>query len=144
MKHRTRLKVRFGDVDLAGIVYFPRFLHYCHVGMEDYFSQILGIDYDRLVLDHRLGFPTVHIEIDFLRPLKYGDEVEIEMEIHKIGRTSVDWRYRIYRLGESEAIAQSRQVTVCTDMDTFEKKIFPDWLRSRLGPDQPVPRAAGS
>ena len=138
MKHRTHLKVRFGDVDLAGIVYFPRFLHYCHVGMEDYFSQVLGIDYDRLLLEHRLAFPTVHIDIDFLRPLKYGEEVEIEMEIKKIGNTSVEWRYGIFRMGEPDAIAQSRQVTVCTDLDTFEKIPFPDWLRERLGSEQLV------
>lgn len=133
MKHRTQLTVRFGDVDLAGIVYFPRFLHYCHVGMEDYFSNVLGIDYDKLLLDHRLAFPTVHIEIDFLRPLSFGERVEIEMEITKIGTTSVEWKYRIYRLGESEAIAKSRQVTVCTDLDSFKKKAFPEWLQSRLG-----------
>lgn len=133
MKHRTQLKVRFGDVDLAGIVYFPRFLHYCHVGMEDYFSEVMKIDYDRLLLERRLAFPTVHIEIDFVRPLKYGEDVEIEMEIAKIGRTSVEWRYGIFRRGESEAIARSRQITVCTDLDSFEKKPVPDWLRSRLG-----------
>lgn len=132
MKHRTSLKVRFGDVDLAGIVYFPRFLHYCHVGMEDYFSQVLGIDYDRLLLEHRLAFPTVRIEIDFLRPLKYGEEVEIEMEIRKIGKTSVDWRYSIFRHGESDPISRARQVTVCTNLDSFAKVPFPDWLRDRL------------
>lgn len=138
MKHRTHLKVRFGDVDLAGIVYFPRFLHYCHVGMEDYFSEVLDIDYDQLLLEHRLAFPTVHIEIDFLHPLKYGEEVEIEMEIKKIGNTSVEWRYRIFRVGEDEAIAQARQVTVCTDLDTFAKTRFPEWLRKRLGTGQLV------
>jgi len=134
MKHRTHLKVRFGDVDLAGIVYFPRFLHYCHVGMEEYFSVVMGIDYDKLLLEHRIAFPTVHIEIDFLHPLRYGEEVEIEMEIKKIGRTSVEWNYRIFRHGESDAIAQSRQITVCTDLDSFEKKRVPEWLRSRLIP----------
>ncbi|MFQ5525425.1 MAG: acyl-CoA thioesterase [Thermoanaerobaculia bacterium] len=143
MKHRTRLKVRFGDVDLAGIVYFPRFLHYCHVGMEDYFSKVLGIDYDDLLLEHRLAFPTVHIEIDFLRPLKYGEKVEIEMEIKKIGHTSVEWRYRIFRVGESEAIAASRHVTVCTNLDSFEKRQFPDWLRRRLGSEHPAAKPAG-
>ncbi len=142
MKHRTRLKVRFGDVDLAGIVYFPRFLHYCHVGMEDYFSEVLSVDYDDLLLEHRLAFPTVHIEIDFLHPLKYGEEVEIEMEIKKIGRTSVEWNYGIFRVGEAEALARSRQITVCTDLDSFEKQVFPDWLRRRLGSDHAVQEPA--
>ena len=31
---RTTLVVRFGDVDSAGIVYYPRYPHYLHVGME--------------------------------------------------------------------------------------------------------------
>ena len=45
MSHRFRLDARFGDFDAAGIVYYPRYLHFCHVGMEEYFRHVVGIDY---------------------------------------------------------------------------------------------------
>ena len=39
------IPVRFGDVDHARIVYYPRFFHFCHVAMEEAFRDALGISY---------------------------------------------------------------------------------------------------
>ena len=35
MTFRTPIKVCFGDIDNAGIVYYPRFMHYFHLAIED-------------------------------------------------------------------------------------------------------------
>lgn len=129
---RAAITVRFGDVDRAGIVYFPRFLNYIHIALEEFFSKVVGIDYPMLIQEHNLAFPTVHLEMDFIRPLRYGDRVGIEVEPEKLGRTSVTWCYRLYRPGEDEPAAVGRQVTVNTKMDTFEKFEIPDWLREKL------------
>jgi len=40
----SHLKIRFGDIDRAGIVYYPRFLHYFHVALEEFFTSELEID----------------------------------------------------------------------------------------------------
>ena len=39
--HAACEKVRFSDVDNAGIVYYPRFFHYCHVAREEFFTELL-------------------------------------------------------------------------------------------------------
>ncbi len=129
---RATITVRFGDVDRAGIVYFPRFLNYIHIALEEYFSKVVGIDYPVLIKEHRLAYPTVHLEMDFMRPLRYGDRVGVEVKPEKIGTTSVTWTYRLFRPGEDEPAAVGRQVTVNTNMDTFEKFEIPEWLRKRL------------
>ena len=36
MAFRSKLKIRFGDIDRAGIVYYPRFMQYFHVAMEEF------------------------------------------------------------------------------------------------------------
>lgn len=81
---RYPITVRFGDIDQAGIVYYPRFLHYCHVAMEELFSQRVGIGYPELLRDHRVGFPTVRLSADFRRPLRYGDRVEVAVELAQL------------------------------------------------------------
>lgn len=130
MPFRRRQTVRFGDVDRAGMVYYPRLLHYLHVAMESFFAEVLGIDYPRFLAEHRLGFPTVHLEADFRLPLRYGDEIEIEAVVEEIGRSSVTWRYEIFRDGEPAAAA--RLVTVNLDLDAAVKRELPQWLRERL------------
>lgn len=84
-----------------------------------------------LIQKHRLAFPTVHFEMDFRRSLRDGDRVGVEVTAEKLGQTSVTWCYRLFRPGESEPAAVGRQVTVNTNMDTFEKFEIPDWLRER-------------
>ena len=130
--YRAELIVRFGHIDEAGIVYYPRLVNYFHVAMEEFFGAVLDTDYPRFLSEHRLGLPAAHLEVDFLRPLRYGDHIQVEVGIEKVGNSSIVWRYRIFRPGETEPAAQARIVTVNVDMDTFEKRAVPDWLRQRL------------
>ncbi|MEO7793999.1 MAG: thioesterase family protein [Thermoanaerobaculia bacterium] len=128
MAFRTPLHVRFGDLDPAGIVYYPRFMHFCHVAMEEFFHDAIGTDYPTLLRDHGIGFPVVHLATDYHRPLRYGDNLEIEVSLPKLGRSSVTWCYRFLHSGVERPAAESRIVTVCVAMDTFEKAPIPDWL----------------
>lgn len=132
MAFRSQLKIRFGDIDHAGIVYYPRFLHYFHVALEEFFGQYLEVDYPDLIDKHRLGLPTVHLETDFSRPLRYGDMIEVEVTVLKAGTTAITFGYRVFKAGEDEPWIVGHNVAVCLDMDTFKKKDIPDWLRKRL------------
>jgi 4-hydroxybenzoyl-CoA thioesterase len=133
MVFHAHLEVCFGDIDNAGIVYYPRFLHYFHVALEEFFSMELGIDYSTVVNVHRLAFPTVRIEADFRNPLSFGDHIEVDVLVLALGRTSITWGYKVYKSGErTRVIAEGRNVTVSIHMDTFEKMEIPDWLRKSL------------
>lgn len=130
--YRAHLEVQFGDIDQARIVYYPRFIHYFHVAMEQFFRDVVGIDYPQVMNTHKLGHPTVHLEVDFRVPLRYGDFVEIEVMIEKLGRTSVTWSYTVFTRGSDAVHATGRVTTVNIDLDSFEKREIPDWLRERM------------
>jgi 4-hydroxybenzoyl-CoA thioesterase len=132
MAFRSLLKIRFGDIDHAGIVYYPRFLHYFHVAVEEFFGQELEIDYPVLINEHRIGLPTVHLETDWSRPLRYGDTIEVEVSVSKIGKTSITFGYRVFKQGEDKPWAVGHNVVVCLNMNTFKKRDIPDWLRQKL------------
>lgn len=129
MAFKAYMKVCFGDIDNAGIVYYPRFVHYFHVALEDFFSAELGIDYATLVRSHCLGLPTVHLEADFKRRLLYGDCLAVEVRIIDLGSTSVTWSFRVLR--EDDLVAEGSNTTVCVNLKTFQKTL-PDWLRTLL------------
>jgi 4-hydroxybenzoyl-CoA thioesterase len=128
MPFRAHLKVRFGDIDHAGIVYYPRFLHYFHVALEEFFSQVVGVEYHTVINEHRLGLPSVHLEIDFRSPLRFGDEIDVEVRGVDVGTTSVSWRYAVWKQDGALA-AEATIVTVSLDMDAFRKRPLPEWLR---------------
>lgn len=131
MAYRTTILVRFGDEDHAGIVYYPRFFNFFHIAFEDFWNE-QGFPYAR-ILDHdRVGFPTVHVETDFRKPLRFGDRFEVDVWLEKIGEASATFRYRGRRQGESEDTATARLVVVCVNMDTWTPTPIPAPLRALL------------
>lgn len=132
MAFNSQLKIRFGDIDRAGIVYYPRFMHYFHVALEEFFAGALGIEYHDVVETHRIGLPTVHLETNFSRPFSYGDNIEVEVSVLKVGRSSITFGYRVFKQGENDPRIVGHNVTVCLDMDTFKKLVIPSWFRQLL------------
>lgn len=128
MPYRTQIPVRFGDVDHAGIVYYPQFFIYFHEAFEDFFNQN-GFPYHSLLNSLRIGFPTVHIEADYKLPLRYGDALDIELSTPHVGIKSARFRYLGYRHRDGELACTAEITCACVDLDRFAARPFPDDLR---------------
>ena len=130
MSFVTRIRVRFGDCDPAGLVYYPVIFHYCHVAMEEFFAGRCGISYDHLMRDERLGFPTVNVQAEFFAPLVYGDEAEVEVSVSRIGQSSVTFEYSVRRASDGMLCARSSQVQAAMNLDTRRAVAVPARYRS--------------
>ena len=113
-------KIRFDDVDGAGIVYYPQFFHICHAAFEDFFDTAAPVSYPELVRERRLGFPTVAIESSFSAPLVYGDVAVVELSVERIGKTSVTFGYVIRRQSDGTLCFRASITTVLVRMDSME------------------------
>lgn len=129
MVYRTKIKVRFGDIDHAGILYYPRFFHYFHIAFEEFFEECVGVSYDRVLDEDRIGFPTVGLQTEFRKPMAYGDILEVAMEARKLGNSSATFLFTVYRAGTAEVCARSEQTVVCVDMETFRPTPMPRRIR---------------
>ena len=125
-------KIRFDDVDGAGIVYYPRFFHLCHAAFEDFFDTAAPISYPELIRDRRLGFPTVAIESQFDAPLEYGDTAIVELAIDRVGRSSVDFTYTIRRRRDGTHCFRAKVTTVLIDLDSRKPVPLTPELRTIL------------
>ncbi len=136
MAFRTPIKVCFSDIDNAGIVYYPRFMHYFHLAVEEFFAGELGVDFADVLHTRRVSLPTVHLEADFRQRMSYGDHIDMEVRVLEVGNSSITWGYRGYRKGshgDPEAlVVEGSNITVCVATETFEKMTVPPWLRARL------------
>jgi 4-hydroxybenzoyl-CoA thioesterase len=117
MPFSTRITVRFGDCDPAGLVYYPALFHYCHVAMEEFFGARCGVEYHRLMSETRVGFPTVNARAEFFAPLVYGDEVAAEVAVSRVGRTSATFEYRLRRASDNKLCASATLIQVAMDLD---------------------------
>ena len=122
----TTILVRFGDMDAAGIAYYPNLVNFLHEAFEDFFVGHVGRPYPDVFRDG-LGFPTVKVEMEFLSPVQYGDKVDIKIVVERVGRSSVQIRYEGAVRGWP--VFHARNTAVVVDMRTFRPTPLPPWLR---------------
>lgn len=120
-----RFRYRFGDIDDAGIAYYPSFFHYFHCAFEDWWSDGLQTPYDTVLHQEKFGLPAVHIESDFLQPVRYGDEPDIHLGILHIGDTSVKFGYWMTLPDSDKPLCRARITTVSVNMETMTKQSVP-------------------
>ena len=124
-------RVDYPMLDSANIAYFPRIYDLAHRFFEECWDEMCDISYPEMINQRRVGFPVVHIDTDFISPLRYGDTVHAKIWIEKIGTKSCTWAYRFYNQNQ-QLLWSSSQVTVCVNMDSLESILIPEWLRNGL------------
>lgn len=124
-------RVRFDEVDAAGIVYFARFFTWCHDAMEAMLAGVQG-GYVALVNVRRLGFPAVHVEADYAAPLRFGEEVHIAATVERLGTSSIAIRFELTRASDGDHVATLRHVVALTDLAAMRARPIPEDVREAL------------
>jgi len=129
MAFTFQLPVRYGSIDFARIVYYPQFLHFCHVAMEEMFAAVVGVTYPDALQQEKVGYPTVKSEADFLEPVAYGEVLEMTVGVERIGTSSIVFLYEGRRTSDGSKAFRVRNVQVAVDMDAWKSTPIPDHHR---------------
>ena len=132
MAFSISLRVAFDDVDHAGIVYYPRFFHYFHLAFEELlFTRLAEHGGYRALIDVRkIGFPAVHCEADYQRPLRFGDRFAVDVTADELGDRSITLRYVVRAEHDGAQIAVGKVVSAVVDLTRFRAISIPADLRA--------------
>jgi acyl-CoA thioester hydrolase len=110
--HVLPVRVYFEDTDCGGVVYHTNFLKYCERGRSD-FIRLLGIDATGLAGPAQ-GEPSIfvvrRVEIDYLKPGRMDDVLEVVTSCAEIGSASLTLQQDITR--EGTLLARARVIVV--------------------------------
>jgi acyl-CoA thioester hydrolase len=99
--HVLPVRVYFEDTDCGVVVYHANFLKFCERGRSD-FIRLLGIDAKGLANPEQ-GEPSIfvvrHIEIDYFKPGRMDDLLEVVTTCAEIGSASLKLRQDVMREG---------------------------------------------
>lgn len=127
----TRIVVRFGDCDPAGIVFYPRYFEMINGLVEDWCADGLGLSFHEMHMVRGIGLPAVHVETDFVAPSTLGDSMLAELQVKKIGGTSIT--LAIHLLGPDGADRlRAELVLVLMDLRKRCALPIPEELRARI------------
>lgn len=115
---RVRMKVRWGDCDPAGIVYYPRYFEWFTDGRTELFRQA-GLSYGEIF--HKQGIELVVIEAScrYKYSLQPEEEVIIETRLAGLTRSRLEFKYRV--LKEENAVLAGEGRTVHTYVNNAGK-----------------------
>jgi len=123
-------RIRFAQCDAAGIVFFPRYFEMLNGLLEDWFDQALGVGFATLHLERDLSTPTVHLECDFNRPSRLGEDVTLSLRLVDLGHSSFSLEFLI-RHGAEQRL-RARSVIVFVDRSSGKPVAIPDDLRAKM------------
>lgn len=123
MRHTFAMRVRFGHADPAGIIYYPRFFEWFHDLFESMFEVVLDEPYAHVLNYRRVGFPAVQVHCEFLKPVRFGEMVDVEVFLSRLTERSATFEYRVKREGDLLATASVKVVSM--DLDRHAATAFP-------------------
>ena len=111
--------VEFSDTDMAGIVHYSNFFRFMETA-EHGFYRSLGFSVVAPEVDPLLGWPRVHAECDFKRPLRFEDRVEIHLLVREKKARSLSFLFRFRKLNAEpvEQVATGILTIVCVNHGT--------------------------
>lgn len=122
---RFHTRIRFIDTDASGRIHYTAMFRYFE-SAEIEFMRGVGLSYTK----HGYGFPRVHVECDFHLSIAHDDEIEIEVFLTKLGKSSIRLEFRALKQGRLGA--RGVVVIACMDKSTQRAIPIPDELRERL------------
>lgn len=128
---RRERVIRFSDCDPAGIVFYPQYFVMFNGLLEDWISDGLAVDFGALILERRIGLPTVRLEIDFSAVSRMGDQVVLSLAVERVGDRSLTLALRC-ESKEGQLRMAARQVLVTTSLDTHQAVDIPTDVRAAI------------
>jgi len=128
---RRERVIRFSDCDPAGIVFYPQYFVMFNGLLEDWISDGLAVGFGSLVLERRIGLPTVRLEVDFSAISRMGDQVVLSLAVERLGNRSLTLALRC-ESREGQLRMAVRQVLVTTSLDTHQAIDIPPDVRAAI------------
>ena len=133
MKFTIEERVRWGDVDAAGIIFYGSYIRFFEIAETELFRAV-GLPYGKVFDELEIWLPRVHLECDFHRIAQLDDMLEVSVYVGRLGNKSMRLDFEVRRKGEEELVATAHFVMAAVRKDTFESIPVPELLRQRLNP----------
>ncbi|HVP40104.1 MAG TPA: thioesterase family protein [Candidatus Saccharimonadales bacterium] len=118
------------DVDFAGVVSNLRYPGWAELWREE-LARRCGVSLPDMLRAGSLPL-LVRQELNFRRPLRFGESVSLEGWVERVGTSSFTLWMEVRDAATGELCADCRQVLVMTDLRSRRSVALPEELRRQL------------
>lgn len=125
----THIRVRYGETDKMGVVYYGNYAQYLEQGRTEWLRE-LGFSYKWMEANN-IQLPVVHFSIDYKQPAYYDDLLTVKTSLKQMPNVKIEFYYEIYNESK-QLLATATTVLVFVDSSTKKLTKAPDYLLEKL------------
>ncbi|HAD15186.1 MAG TPA: thioesterase [Saprospirales bacterium] len=126
----TQIRVRYGETDQMGYLYYGHYAQYFEVGRVETIRS-LGLTYKELEDEHGIWLPVVSLEMRFVRPAYYDDLLTVRTEIREMPDEHITFHMEIFN--DKKKLVNAGRVRLCFFDPKLKKVVMaPAFLREKL------------
>ena len=118
----TTVRVRYGETDQMGVVYYGNYYAWFEVGRVELCRQ-LGFEYKRMEIEDDSYIVVAESSCRYLRPAKFDDLLRVRTRVSELQRRVIGFRYEIIRDETNELIATGETRHVICDRQGRPKSL---------------------
>lgn len=123
-EYRFPLRVYYEDTDASGVAYHAGYLRWLERARTEWLRG-LGYGQERLRLEEGVAFTVSTVEIEYRKPARLDDDLEVQTRVAELRRASVIFEQVLVRVADAAVLTTARVRVACVDASTFRPKALP-------------------
>jgi acyl-CoA thioester hydrolase len=124
------VRVYYEDTDRGGVVYHANYLKYLERARTEWLRSE-GFEQTALAAVHAVVFVVRSISLDYLKPARFDDALDVTVELREIGASRVTVHQFVKR-GTETLVAAQVEIT-CVNTVSFKPVRIPGPVIARIG-----------
>lgn len=127
------VRVYYEDTDSGGVVYYANYLRFMERARSEWLRS-LGIEQDQLIRDDGLIFVVRHVDVNYLKPARFNDALQVTVAVHERGRASLTFNQQVLREDEegTTELCHGRVKIACLDAAAMRPRPIPDYIQAEI------------
>jgi len=121
------VRVYYEDTDNGGVVYYANYLKFMERARTEWL-RVMGYEQTGLVESEGLIFAVRHAELDYLRPARFDDLLQVSVRVLRCGRASIEFVQVVMPDKGEEILCQGHIKIACLDVITFKPRALPSQM----------------
>ena len=125
--------VRWGDIDLAGIICYGAYMRFYEMAETEIFRAV-GLPFKDVFERFDIWLPRKILHTEFHSPALLDEQLEVLTYFTRAGTTSVTINFDVMDAGHRTLHATAYQVLVCVSKQGFAKRPLPTEILRAIEP----------
>jgi len=128
-KNKFSFRVRYGETDQMGVVYYGNYAQYLEIGRVEWLRS-LGFSYKSME-ESGIMLPVISLQIDFKKPATYDEQITVITKLKKLPSVKIEFDFEIWN-EQDQLLISANTVLVFMDMKTKRPIKCPEYILDRI------------